>query len=265
MTMPPNNRMPVVFAGHGSPMNAIEDNRWSRGFAALAERVPRPRAILAISAHWYLDGTYVMADAEPRTLHDFGGFPRALYEIEYPASGHGDLARRVVALLGKERAAPGSDWGLDHGTWSVLRRMYPQADVPVIQLSIDRRRGPRHHWATGRALAPLRDEGILILASGNVVHNLRDAAGRKRSGSTDTPDWARRFDDDISRALEQRDRDGLLALWPETEDGRRAHPTPDHWLPLLYAAGASDGRDGVGFSSEGFDWGSISMRNVVFG
>jgi 4,5-DOPA dioxygenase extradiol len=265
MIAPRNSKMPVVFAGHGSPINAIEDNRWSRGFAALAGQVPRPRAILAISAHWFVDGTYVMANAKPRTIHDFGGFPRPLYEIEYPAPGHADLARRVVEMLSDDRAAPSMDWGLDHGTWSVLRWMYPAADVPVIQLSIDRRQGPQYHISVGRALAPLRAEGILILASGNIVHNLRDAAARMRSGGEETPHWARRFDDDVRQALEQHDGAALQALWPDSELGRLAHPTPDHWFPLLYAAGASDDRDPVGFSSEGFDWGSISMRNVVFG
>ena len=265
MIAPDSRLMPVVFAGHGSPMNAIEDNRWSRGFAALADLVPRPRAILAISAHWYVDGTFVTANATPRTIHDFGGFPRPLYEIEYPASGHADLARRVVDILGDEPAAPSMDWGLDHGTWSVLRWMYPNADVPVIQLSIDRRQSPKHHVATGRALAPLRAEGVLILASGNVVHNLRDAGARMRSGDVETPDWAHRFDDDVSRVLEQHDGDALQKLWTDSDLGRRAHPVPDHWFPLLYAAGASNDLDEVTFLSEGFDWGSISMRNVVFG
>lgn len=256
--------MPVVFAGHGSPMNAIDDNRWSRGFATLAEQVPRPRAILAISAHWYVDGTYVLANARPRTIHDFGGFPRPLFEIQYPASGHADLARQVRNILGDERAALSTDWGLDHGTWSVLRWMYPAADIPVIQLSIDRRQSPQTHYAIGRALAPLRDEGILILASGNAVHNLRDAAGRMRSGTSQTPDWARRFDDVVGQSLVQHDAAALLSLWPDSADGRLAHPIPDHWFPLLYAAGASSDRDAVNFPTEGFDWGSISMRNVVF-
>lgn len=256
--------MPVIFAGHGSPMNAIEDSPWSRGFAELAHRVPRPRAILAISAHWYVDGTYVLANAAPPTIHDFGGFPRALYEVAYPASGHADLAVRVTSMLAESGAAPATDWGLDHGTWSVLRWMYPAADVPVVQLSIDRREGPGQHWAIGRALAPLRDDGVLILASGNTVHNLRDAVGRRYSGDTDTPQWARRFDDHVGKLLLQRDGEGLRALL-DSADGRLAHPTPDHWLPLLYAAGASDDGDAIGFSSEGFDLGSIGMRNVVFG
>lgn len=261
---PRSDRMPVIFAGHGSPMNAIEDNPWSRGFAELALRVPRLRAILAISAHWYVDGTYAMANAVPPTIHDFGGFPRALYEVEYPASGHADLAGRVTTLLGEAGAAPAMDWGLDHGTWSVLRWMYPAADVPVVQLSIDRRQGPRQHWSIGRALAPLREEGVLILASGNTVHNLRDAIGRRNSGDTGTPEWARRFDDRVGQVLLDRDHKTLWSL-ADSADGRLAHPTPDHWLPLLYAAGASEDGDTIGFTSEGFDLGSIGMRNVVFG
>lgn len=258
-----DHRMPVVFVGHGSPMNAIEDNPWSRGFAELADRVPRPRAILAISAHWYVDGSYVMTNDLARTIHDFGGFPPALYEIEYPASGSRDLSNQVLTLLGDEPAQPSNDWGLDHGTWSVLRWMYPAADVPVIQLSIDQRQPPRHHWEIGRALSPLRDQGVLLLASGNVVHNLRDAFSRMRSGETATPDWARRFDADAAQALEQHDRTALEKLM-DSRNGRLAHPTPDHWLPLLYAAGASENDGGVSFLSEGFDWGSISMRNVIF-
>jgi len=256
-------RMPVIFAGHGSPMNAIEDNRWSRDFASLSGYVPKPAAILAVSAHWYVDGTLLMANARPPTIHDFGGFPRALYEVDYPAPGQVDLARRVRKLLGEERATLDSGWGLDHGTWSVLRWMYPDADVPVIQLSIDRRLPARTHLELARSLADLREEGVLILASGNAVHNLRDAFARRRAGDDETPGWARRYDEAVVEILAQRDAEALLAL-SESDDGRLAHPTVDHWLPLVYAFGASDGRDAVRFPGEGFDWGSISMRNVCF-
>ncbi len=262
---PPVERMPVMFVGHGSPMNAIEDNRWSRGFAELAAGMPRPRAILSISAHWYVDATYLMANAHPRTIHDFGNFPRALFEVQYPASGHVDLARRVSALLSEERTGLSTDWGLDHGTWSVLRWMYPEADVPVVQLSIDRREGPLYHWEIGKALAPLREQGVLILGSGNIVHNLRDAFGRMRAGNTETPAWASRFDADISQALLQHDSAALQSIWPHSDHARLAHPSPDHWFPLLYAAGASNDHDTVRFSSAAFDWGSLSMRNVIFG
>ncbi len=257
-------RMPVIFAGHGSPMNAIEDNRWSRGFAALRDHVPTPRAVLAISAHWYVDGTWLMANPQPRTIHDFGGFPPALYAVDYPAPGQVDLAKRVRVLLGEERAELNPDWGLDHGTWSVLRWMYPDADVPVVQLSIDRRQPPRVHVELARSLAGLREDGVLIFASGNAVHNLRDAFARRRAGNEDTPDWAQRYDDTLAKILEQRDIEALLGL-TDTDDGRLAHPTPDHWLPLLYAFGASDAADELRFPQAGFDWGSISMRNALFG
>jgi 4,5-DOPA dioxygenase extradiol len=256
--------MPVLFVGHGSPMNVIEDNRWSRGFAILAGLVPRPTAVLAVSAHWYVNGTLLTADAHPKTIHDFHGFPRALYEIEYRAPGKVDLAARVRRLLGTERSSLSTDWGLDHGTWSVLRWMFPDAGVPVVQLSIDRRLEPKQHVELARSLAELRHEGVLILGSGNIVHNLADAIGRMGTGRTDTPAWASRFDGAVAAAVAQHDTGGLVDLWPGTDDGRVAHPTPDHFLPLIYAAAVVDDRDGVRFSSEGFDLGSISMRNIIW-
>lgn len=257
--------MPVVFAGHGSPMNAIEDNRWSQGFAGLRDLVPQPVAVLAISAHWFVDGTLLTDNAAPPTIHDFGGFPKALYEIEYPAPGGPDLAKQILNRLGPSRTSLSASWGLDHGTWSVLRWMYPDADVPVVQLSIDRRLDARRHVELARALSDLRDQGVLIFASGNIVHNLPDAFARRRAGSAETPDWARRFDAIVATMLSQHDTAALAGLWSDHDDGRRAHPTPDHWYPLLYACGASDDRDRVRFPTTGFDWGSISMRNVVFG
>ncbi len=261
---PAQARMPVLFAGHGSPLNVIEDNQWSRGFAALRGLVPKPTAILTISAHWFVDGTYLTAARHPKTIHDFSAFPKALYEIAYPAPGSPTLAERVRNLLGPARAALNSDWGLDHGTWSVLRWMFPEANVPVLQLSIDRRLELRRHYELARSLADLRSEGVLILGSGNVVHNLGDAIRRLRAGSSETPDWARRFDDHVKQAITQRDTEGLLALWQGTAEGQLAHPSPDHWLPLLYAYGASHGSEQAEFPIEGFDLGSISMRNVVF-
>ncbi|MGE0789555.1 MAG: 4,5-DOPA dioxygenase extradiol [Sandaracinaceae bacterium] len=255
--------MPVVFVGHGSPMNVIEDNAWSRGFAALGRELPRPRAILAISAHWFIDGTRLTSDASPRTIHDFSGFPRALYEIEYPAPGHVDLAARVRTMLG-EHAALSDDWGFDHGTWSVLRWMYPDADIPTIQLSLDRRLDARGHYELARSLGALRDEGVLILGSGNIVHNLRDAFGRMQTGSTETPPWSRSFDQRIASAFEARDTDALLAAWP-SDEGRLAHPIPDHFWPLLYVYAASEPSDSVRYPIEGFDLGSLSMRSIVVG
>jgi 4,5-DOPA dioxygenase extradiol len=246
-------------------MNAVEENRWSRGFASLRGEVPPPTAILVISAHWFTDGTLLMANTDPHTIHDFSGFPRALYEIEYPVRGKVELAKHVRKLLGEERATLNADWGLDHGAWSVLRWMYPEAEVPVIQLSIDRNRDVRGHFELARSLSELRDEGVLLLGSGNIVHNLRDAFGRMRAGTIETPEWAQRYDETVKKILTQRDTEALLSMWPDSNDARLAHPTPDHWLPLIYAYGATNSDEHARFPNEGFDWGSISMRNAVFG
>lgn len=264
-TQPPSQApQPVVFVGHGSPMNAIEDNTWSRGFAALGATLPTPRAVLAISAHWYVPGTFTTANPMPPTLHDFGGFPAPLYEVQYPAPGDPAFARRLAALLAAFQAAPRTDWGLDHGTWSVLVHVWPHARVPVVQLSIDHRQPPSVHLDIGRALAPLRNEGVLILASGNVTHNLRHAFRALQTGDMATPEWAARFDADVARALQQRDAAFLTAALASGE-GRMCHPTPDHYLPLLYAAGAAlESPGAVEFPITGFDLGSLSMRSVLW-
>jgi len=258
------SRLPVLFVGHGNPMNAIEDNAWSRAFRDLARALPRPKAILAVSAHWYVAGTLATASERPETIHDFGGFPDALYRIEYPAPGDPALARRTVKLLEGRRAALDAEWGLDHGTWSVLVHLRPAADVPVVQLSIDGRLPAAEHLAIGRALAPLRDEGVLVLGSGNVVHNLRHAFGAWHRGEAATPDWARAFDDEVAAAIARHDGEALVRLL-DTERGRLAAPTPDHYLPLLYVAGASDPADPVRFPIEGFDMSSLSMRAALLG
>jgi 4,5-DOPA dioxygenase extradiol len=253
--------MPVLFVGHGSPMNAIEDNAWSRGFRQLGRALPTPTAILSVSAHWYVPGTLLTANPLPETIHDFGGFPQELFEIQYPARGSAELARRVADLLEARRAGLADDWGLDHGTWSVLHHVRPEADVPVVQLSIDRRLPPADHLAIGRALAPLRDEGILVMGSGNVTHNLRHAFRSMQTGDTTRPAWAFDFDREVTGAIEQRDPDHLVRAI-ETEAGRASHPSIDHYLPLLYAAGAAERDDAVSFPVEGWDLGSLSMRSV---
>jgi 4,5-DOPA dioxygenase extradiol len=258
------SRMPVLFVGHGNPLNAIQDNVWSRGLRDLARALPRPKAILAVSAHWYVEGTFTTGNERPETIHDFGGFPEDLYRVQYPAPGDPDLARRIVERVGERRASVSAKWGLDHGTWSVLVHLRPAADVPVVQLSIDGRLAPAEHLAIGRALAPLRDEGVLVLGSGNLVHNLRHAFGAWHRGETGTPEWAREFDLGIARALERRETDHLVGALA-SDAGRRSHPTPDHYLPLLYAAGASGAGDQVTFPIEGFDLVSLSMRAVRWG
>ena len=256
-------RLPVAFVGHGSPMNAIEENTWSRGFRDLGSLLPRPRVVLAISAHWYVRGTAVTANEWPPTIHDFGGFPEPLYEVQYLARGDPALAKRVIGLLGCEAAGESQEWGLDHGTWSVLHHVWPKADVPVVQLSLDGRASAARHLEIGRSLAPLREEGVLILGSGNIVHNLGDAFARARAGEAATPDWAREFDAAVVRGLDAHDADALADLI-ESPEGHKAHPTPEHFLPLLYAAGAAGG-DSASYPITGFDLGSISMRAVIFG
>ncbi|GAO02908.1 4,5-DOPA dioxygenase extradiol [Anaeromyxobacter sp. PSR-1] len=256
-------RMPVLFVGHGSPMNAIEDNRWSRAFRGLAPLLPRPRAILAVSAHFVTAGSVLTGQARPETVHDFGGFPDALYRVRYPAPGAPELARRAAALVAGDGARVVDGWGLDHGTWSVLVHLFPAADVPVVQLSIDAELDAAGHLALGRALAPLRDEGVLVMGSGNLVHDLRHAFAAWRRGDATPPAWAARFDADAAAALERHDARWLVDAIASPE-GRRAHPTPEHYLPLLYAAGAA-GADPVRFPITGFDMGSLSMRAALFG
>lgn len=268
---PDSERAPVLFLGHGSPLNAIEDNRWSQGFRAIGEDLAPPRAVLSISAHWWTSGTLLTADAKPKTIHDFGNFPQELFEVRYPAPGHPDLAQRVAQLIerssdGAPRAARLSEaWGLDHGTWSVLKHVFPEADVPVVQLSLDKHKSPAEHARLGRSLSELRAEGVLILGSGNVTHNLPDAAQRRSQGIADAPEWARAFDGDVAELIEQREGDRLAELWPDGPHARQAHPHPDHWLPLLYAQAAADDADEVRFPTGGFDWGSLSMRSVRWG
>ncbi len=257
-------RMPVLFVGHGSPMNAVEDNVWSRGFQTLGILLPRPKAILAISAHWFVRGTFVTGNDRPETIHDFGGFPDQLFQMQYPAPGSADLAGRIVHLLGSGRASVRQDWGLDHGTWSVLHHLRPAADVPVVQLSIDAGLPLAGHLDLGRALAPLRDQGILIMGSGNVTHNLRHAMSSYAGGDVSTPAWAKSFDADVESASIQRDGAFLIRA-VQGDAGRMCHPTLDHFLPLLYALGAADPRDKVVFPISGFDLGSLSMRSVIFG
>ena len=260
-------RMPVLFVGHGSPMNAIEDNQWSRAFRTLGAELPRPRAVLCVSAHWYTPGTFLTDNLRPETIHDFGGFPPALHQMQYPAPGAPELAQHVSQLLAAQ-AGSGvslrSDWGLDHGTWSVLVHLLPAADVPVVQLSIDGRLPAAAHIELGKALGPLREQGVLVLGSGNIVHNLRDAFGNLQRGITATPAWATEFDRAAAAALEQRDAQHLSSSLASST-GRNSHPTPEHYLPLLYAFGASSESDPVSYPISGFDAGSLSMRTVRFG
>lgn len=264
-TAPPaGDRMPVLFVGHGTPMNAIEDNRWSRAWQAIGAALPRPKAILSVSAHWFVPFTGLTGNDWPETIHDFGGFPDALYRMQYPAPGDPELAARVASLVDSVPASVRDDWGLDHGSWSVLRHLFPRADIPVVQLSIDSRMAPGGHLGIGRDLAALRDEGVLVMGSGNITHNLRHALTSMQKGELETPDWAIRFDAKAAEAATRFD-DGFFLRALDDETGRMSHPTPDHYLPMLYAYGAADVRDTVTFPVAGFDLSSLSMRAIRFG
>jgi 4,5-DOPA dioxygenase extradiol len=258
-----NTPLPALFLGHGSPMNALRENDWTGAWRSLGAALPRPRAILAVSAHWYVPFTAVTAMAAPRTIHDFGGFPPELYAMRYPATGDRPLAQRVADLLASTSVAADQSWGLDHGTWSVLCHLYPHADVPVVQLSIDARQPPQWHYQLGRALRPLREEGVLILGSGDVVHNLRTYAWGERV--QEPYDWALRFEARVRSQLEAGEHRHLIEYAALGEDARLSVPTPEHYLPLLYVAGAAHAGEPVSFPVEGMDGGSVSMLAVQFG
>ncbi len=255
--------MPAVFFGHGNPMNAIGQNEYTEAWNKIGADLPRPKAILCVSAHWYMPAVAVTAMESPRTIHDFGGFPRALFEVQYPAPGSAELAQRVQELLGPEVIADDRQWGLDHGTWSVLVHVYPEADVPVVQLSIDESQPPTFHYEIGRRLAPLRDEGYLIMGSGNIVHNLHTYAWGKHG--VEPFDWAQRFDDQARGLITAGNHEPLVNYESLGRDALLSAPTPDHYLPLLYVLGAGDEGDAVSFPAEGFDGGSISMTAVRLG
>ncbi|HYF00115.1 MAG TPA: 4,5-DOPA dioxygenase extradiol [Planctomycetota bacterium] len=252
--------MPAVFVGHGHPMNALEENAFTRGWAALGASLPRPKAVLAVSAHWYGPGIRVTAQDRPRTIHDFGGFPRELFDVRYPASGDPALARRVASLVGGRLDA---GWGLDHGTWSVLRHVFPAADVPIVQLSLDDTLTAAEHWALARCVDPLRDEGVLVLGSGNVVHNLHAYAWGLEA--REPYDWAVRFEQTVRRAFEEGREADLAGDEPMGPDARLSAPTPDHFLPLLYVAAVRRPGEPVSYPVEGIEGGSGSMLSIQVG
>jgi 4,5-DOPA dioxygenase extradiol len=256
----PSDRMPLVFLGHGSPMNAIEDTEFNRAWSELGRTLPRPKAILVVSAHWVTTGTTLVdISAAPTTIHDFYGFPDALHRQQYPAPGDPALAREVVSLLASHHAKEDDRWGLDHGAWSVLKFLYPDADVPVFQVSIDMTRELDWQLEIGQALSELRDRGVLILASGNVVHNLRAI---KFGGKP--LDFAIEFDELFKSRLVDRDFKTLTDRKAMGSLLRMAHPTVDHYLPALTIAGASDAKDDLTFMTDAIDLGSVSMRSFVF-
>ncbi len=263
---PPSSRMPALFIGHGNPMNAIEDNSFTRALGLLGRKVDDqfglPKAILCISAHWLSAGTFVTAQSDPKTIHDFYGFPQALFDIRYPAPGDPALAKDLSQTVTDPSVRLDSSWGLDHGTWSILKHLYPLAHIPVLQLSIDMSEPPSFHFELGQKLEFLRSRGVLIVGSGNIVHNLR-----RFSPQTDAkPEaWALEFDGQVKTCLENRNYEPLLQALLETEAGKLSVPTLDHYLPLLYVLGASKRQENLSFEFDGIQNGSISMRSLSFG
>ena len=261
-------RMPVLFLGHGSPMNAIQDNEYRRSWQALGaefgKSLPKPQLILCISAHWITRGWWLTGMAQPKTIHDFGGFPQELFDQQFPAPGAPEVAQQIAqGIRQPELGLDKSEWGFDHGTWSVLKPMFPQADIPVVQLSMDYGRPPAEHFALGQQLKGLRERGVLIVGSGNIVHNLR--ATRREASAVQAYDWAIEFDTRIAAQLQKGDLGGLADFQKLGQVAQLAHPTYDHYLPLLHAAGAVDAKEPVRFFNTNYQSASISMRSVVWG
>ncbi len=259
-------RMPSIFVGHGSPMNAIQDNAFTRQLAQWGKSLGRPAAILSVSAHWLTPGqTAVGIDEKPKTIHDFGGFPDQLQQMQYPAPGAPSFAKQAAASLKSVSASTTDEWGLDHGTWTVLHHMYPRADIPVFQLSIDYAQQGKYHYAIGQELAALRDKGVLIMGSGNVVHNLRATERGVPMGLMASKPWAQSFDNAVRDALAARDDDALVNPLGMDASVRMAVPTPDHYWPLLYALGAAGKTEKTVTTFEGFQSGTLSMRCLQWG
>jgi 4,5-DOPA dioxygenase extradiol len=266
-----SDRLPVLFLGHGSPMNAIGDNEYRRSWQALGaefgSKMARPQLILCISAHWLTDGWWLTGMNHPKTIHDFGGFPQELFDQQYPAPGDAAAARAISHVVRQRASAPLgldiSDWGLDHGTWGVLKPMFPDAEIPVIQLSMDYSRAPEEHYALAQQLKALRERGVLIVGSGNIVHNLRQM--QRGAAGSQAYDWALEFDQTIGGYLQQGNLAALQNFQNLGALAKIAHPTYEHYLPLLYTAGAVDANEPMRFFNTSFQGGSISMRSVVWG
>jgi len=265
-------RMPVLFVGHGSPMNVIEDSPYRRAWQALGaqfdQRWPKPKLILCISAHWITQGWWLTGMEKPKTIHDFGGFPQELFEQQYPVAGAPEWAAQTAQQLrqphnGEAVGVDLTEWGLDHGAWGVLKPMFPAADIPVVQLSIDYHRPPAEHFALGQQLRGLRDQGVLIVASGNTVHNLRTM--NRSAADNQAYDWAIEFDKWVAQQITSGQLEALVDFQAQGDTAKMSHPSYDHFLPLLYAAGAAEAGEPVEFFNEGYQLASIAMRSVIWG
>lgn len=258
-------RMPALFVGHGSPMYAIEENEFVRTWRKLGEELPAPKAILAVSAHWETRGTQVTAMPKPQTIHDFGGFPQALFDVQYPAPGSPELANEAIQTVKSSTVLPDERWGLDHGTWSVLRRIYPNADIPIVQLSLDYHKTPQQHYELARELAVLRDKGILIVGSGNIVHNLRQVAWDKPDDAEYGHDWALDANALLKKLILENEHKALINYQSLGKAVQLAAPTPDHFLPLLYALALKRPGEEVSFFNDKAVMGSLTMTSVKIG
>jgi 4,5-DOPA dioxygenase extradiol len=257
--------MPVLFIGHGSPMNGIEDTEFSRRWTQMAKEIPTPKAVLVVSAHWFTKGTQITAMDFPKTIHDFGGFPQALFDVQYPAPGNPALAKETMELLHSAHVELDHDWGLDHGTWTVVRHMYPEANIPVLQLSIDFTKGPQYHYDLAKELAALRKKGVLIIGSGNMVHNLRMVAWDRLNDAEYAYDWAKEINEKFKNLIESGDHKPLINYSSLGKEALLAIPTPEHYLPLIYTLGLKTVNDGVSFFNDKAVGGSLTMTSVKLG
>lgn len=255
-------RMPVLFLGHGSPMNAIEENEFVQGWREIGKTLPKPNAVLCVSAHWETKGSFVTAMEKPKTIHDFGGFPEELYKVQYPAPGSSELAKRIKDIVKKAEVGLDDKWGLDHGAWSVIKHLYPEADVPVIQLSLDYQRSPGYHYELAKELAPLRNKGVLIIGSGNMVHNLRMVDWKRLNEANYSYDWATEASEKIKTSILSDDHKKLINYQSLGKEFNLAIPTPEHYLPLLYALALIDEKDEVSLFNDKAVGGSLTMTAV---
>jgi 4,5-DOPA dioxygenase extradiol len=257
--------MPVLFVGHGSPMNGIEDSAFSRRWRQMAKEIPTPKAVLVVSAHWFTRGTKITAMDFPQTIHDFGGFPKALFDVQYPAPGNPALAKETAALIHAAHVELDHDWGLDHGTWTIVRHMYPEANIPVLQLSIDFAKGPQYHYDLAKELYALRKKGVLIMGSGNMVHNLRMVAWDRLNDSNYAYDWAININEKFKSLIQHSDHQALIDYASLGKEALLAIPTPEHYLPLMYTLGLKGSKDSVAFFNDKAVGGSLTMTSVKFG
>lgn len=257
--------MPVLFIGHGSPMNAIEDNEFSQRWKKMGKEIPQPKAVVVISAHWLTKGTFVTAMNQPKTIHDFGGFPQALFDIQYPASGNPELASEIQKMIVNPAVELDHDWGLDHGTWSVVKHMYPNADIPVLQLSIDYHKPAQYHYELAKQLLDLRKKGVLIIGSGNMVHNLRMIAWDKMNVDNFGYDWALEMNTIFKDKISNKDHQALFDYVKLSNSAKLAIPTPDHYYPLIYSLALQTDNDTIEFFNDKFVGGSLTMTSVKIG